>query len=288
MLGFIRFINSRCVEAAGSLINPPKKNSLPELEALASSLRQAREARGLSREALADRLKMGVQQLEALESGNRDRLHEPVFVIAQARRISEVLEVNLDAPIEALRRSRAFHRTPRKPVYEPAQQPSAAPASARRIPRTVPVLLVVVAAVAAVLAALARNGRLPSVELRLGSTALKELSTPTPARNPAPPEQKPARSEAATPQRLKPQPDTLELTARGPSWLEVSTDDGKSLFHGLFSGRQSFPLGGGLRVLAGRPDLVMVQVGAAPPRPLGGVNDVDWRRFAPPPVAPSP
>lgn len=88
----------------------PASASLPELERLGRTLRQAREAQGLSAGDLAARLNMGIEQLEALENGNRERLREAVFVIAQARRIAGSLGVNVDADIEALRSNPSFLR----------------------------------------------------------------------------------------------------------------------------------------------------------------------------------
>lgn len=289
MWATISFIKSRCSVAIGSLTSSTKK-ILPELEALSKSLRQARESRGLSREALAERLKMGVQQLEALETGNRDRLHEPVFVIAQARRIAMVLAVNLDAQIEALRRSKAFRRTSAKPIPEPEQPADPAPHLPRRRIRRTPLLLAAVvtaAAVATAATALVRNGRFS--EVVPGSILpSKPESSGQPVADPLAPEPKPAPADLAVSEPPQPAPDTLSLSARGPSWLEVTTEDGQSLFHGMFRGKQSFPLGRGLRVLAGRPDLVMVRIGAAAPKPLGTVNDVDWIPFTPDRAQPSP
>lgn len=73
----------------------------------------------------------------------------------------------------------------------------------------------------------------------------------------------------------------LELVAGEPSWLEVRQLNGKSLYVGELVGRQRFALGEGLQVLAGRPDLVRVQVGDAPARVLGSVEQVDWQTFKP-------
>jgi hypothetical protein len=36
-----------------------------------------------------------------------------------------------------------------------------------------------------------------------------------------------------------------------------------------------------LEVRAGRPHALLVEVGDAPARPLGGVNDLGWRRISP-------
>jgi hypothetical protein len=71
----------------------------------------------------------------------------------------------------------------------------------------------------------------------------------------------------------------LVLVASGVSWLEVQTVGGRSLFRGNFSGERSFPLGQGLRVLSGRPDLVTVRLGRAKPQRLGSIEQVIWRSF---------
>ena len=72
----------------------------------------------------------------------------------------------------------------------------------------------------------------------------------------------------------------LVLRSQEPSWLEVKAEAGKVLFRGTFSGERRFPLGGGLQVLAGRPDLVQAQLGTAPSRALGPIDQVRWQRFS--------
>jgi cytoskeletal protein RodZ len=76
--------------------------------------------------------------------------------------------------------------------------------------------------------------------------------------------------------------DQLLLRSRGPSWLEVKTETGTTLFRGTFEGERSFPLGGGVVVLAGRPDLVQAQLGSGAAQPLGTIDQVRWRRFKDP------
>jgi cytoskeletal protein RodZ len=73
------------------------------LQELGRSLSAAREARGQSVEELARRLRMGVEQLRALEEADRRRLPEMVFVIAQARRVASSLDLCVDERIDALR-----------------------------------------------------------------------------------------------------------------------------------------------------------------------------------------
>ena len=58
-------------------------------------LREAREKRGFSIAEIAGSLRIGKEQLIALENGNKDLLPEPVFIRAMVRRVAERL--NLDA-----------------------------------------------------------------------------------------------------------------------------------------------------------------------------------------------
>ena len=76
---------------------PPVTESLSpwaeQLRDLGQLLRQSRESQGLQAETVADRLRIGVEQLQALETAELDRLPEPVFVIAQARRVAGALDL---------------------------------------------------------------------------------------------------------------------------------------------------------------------------------------------------
>ena len=74
-------------------------------------------------------------------------------------------------------------------------------------------------------------------------------------------------------------PTALTLQADERSWLEVRDLQGRGVYVGELLGSRKFPLTGGLQVLAGRPDLVRVQVGADPVRVLGRVDQVKWITF---------
>ncbi len=106
----------------------PAGGESPCLAALGRRLRQAREARGLAADALAERLRLGVEQLEALETADRERLPEPVFVIAQARRIATVLQLDISAELQALRTSGELRPGPRPGSPRSWQAADAAPA----------------------------------------------------------------------------------------------------------------------------------------------------------------
>lgn len=266
----------------------------PDLQRLASCLQQARLRRGLSLEVLADRLHMGREQLQSLEDADPNGLPEPVFVIAQARRVASALGVSIDPEIQALRTSLQG----RKPGPPPAEassspvQPQAMAAASRRDNRAAraaarwPLPL----AAAGLLAALSAAGLVGYQRLVApsggGSTAQAPANTPEPAAPPSAPgsvvgepaqAQEPADSGAAASGQLL-------LRAEQPSWLEVRSADGTTLFRGTLDGEQSFPLEADLQVLAGRPDLVEVVPPGQPRRLLGTIEQVRWQRFR----APSP
>lgn len=72
---------------------------------------------------------------------------------------------------------------------------------------------------------------------------------------------------------------TVRLDSREPSWLEVEARDGTSLYFGLLEGNQSFPVGEGLRVRAGRPDLIRISWPGGSERVMGSVEDLNWQEI---------
>ncbi|MCP9926492.1 helix-turn-helix domain-containing protein [Cyanobium sp. CH-040] len=243
----------------------------PALQQLGHRLAEARQACGLSLEEQADRLNMGREQLQALESGNRDVLPEAVFVIAQARRVANSLGIEINAEIEALRSSDGFlaPRPLRQSVPAAQREPARGAADpASRTGRFSPgrPLLLALTALLGLAAALA-------VVWRQGLPLL-----PRPSANRAAPPVRPAPSENATGAAAD-RPAELVLRPSEPSWLEVRSADGRTLFRGTLAAEQRFPLEDELAVLAGRPDLVTVSIGPSEPAPLGPIQDVRWRRF---------
>ena len=73
------------------------------LNLLGTFLREERERRGISSATLAAQLRMGEEQLQALEAGDGPRLPELVFVIAQARRVADALGVDVNPLVAPLK-----------------------------------------------------------------------------------------------------------------------------------------------------------------------------------------
>ena len=71
----------------------------------------------------------------------------------------------------------------------------------------------------------------------------------------------------------------LRLQSSGPSWVEVRGLNGDNLYGAILQGQVLLPLGRGVKVLAGRPDLVRVSVAGERPKVLGRINRIEWVLF---------
>jgi hypothetical protein len=76
-------------------------------------------------------------------------------------------------------------------------------------------------------------------------------------------------------------PGELILMASAPTWLEVHDADDHPLMAETFQGQRRIPLGQGLRLLAGRPDLITIRLPGNPPQRLGSINAVGWQTIKP-------
>lgn len=275
-----------------SIPEPPSPSGDPLLQ-LGRVLREAREAKGLSLEALADQLCMGSDQLKALEEGASDRLPEKVFVVAQTRRVATFLGLEADPLIEQLRRTElgsagghglsvssratapskpaapraALRLTPPTAKSSSSANSRSSTSSARGWVLTFLGALVVVASLGTVAwrqqQALAPGGPASGG----GGTAPPQpaLTPPTPVKS--------ARPGAATPGTKA----VVVLSSPEGSWIAVRNGSGQQLYQGLLKGERRFPADAGLKVLAGRPDLVTVRSGTSPDHRLGAINEVIWR-----------
>lgn len=281
------------------------EESIPELTRLGEQLTRARQGAGLSVDALAERLRMEPRLLEALEQGDHRKLPEGVFIVATARRIAASLNVNVEEAIANVRQSRLMehHAAGRSPSSKEAipdlpQRPPQAPRKPHRQKsshpgrRPIPPWVWPLAALLTALGAAATWLLLAQPPSQSPSPLpSSKLDPVTPALKKAPPKPPAAKPTQGTPppgvSGIAPGEDTLRLQASEPSWLEVRDANGKTLFEGTLSGEKSFPLGRGLEVMAGRPYAVRASIGSAQANPLGGVDDIRWKRFSPQTLSPA-
>lgn len=224
------------------------------LESLGRRLREAREDQGLSLSALAAQLRMGEEQLKALEAADAARLPELVFVIAQSRRVADALGIDATPLLAPLKQATTLAPHPAARAQEVGQRSL----SGWRLRLPIPLLA---AAVLLGAAGVALFSGWPQLR-QLSSSARHSTSNRT--------------LDSATP---KAQVRELRLISPQPSWLEVQNNAGTVLFQGSFQGERRFPLNGGLRVKAGRPDLVQASLGDQPPRVLGPIEKIRWVSF---------
>lgn len=260
----------------------PPSDRAAVLERLGTALRDARNGQGLERAALAARLNMGDEQLMALENADLDRLPEPVFVIAQARRVADALGLDISLLVAPLKQP--------SPVIA-AVSPSVSPITPLRGPRRRPTRRTPSGGrrrALGILALLCGIGA-AGVWAWPQRQALIKVLTPVSATQPGKPAAPPAKPKPVV--RPTAAAGVLTLRSPQPSWLEVRNQADAVLFKGTFKGERAFPLGQGLTVLAGRPDLVQVSLGGSPARPLGSIDQIRWVSFRPataPVKAPTP
>ena len=77
-------------------------NKKSALQTVGEFLREARQGRNLSVEDLSSSLRIGKEQLIALESGDESALPEKVFIRAMVRRIAEKLNIDTSFILEEL------------------------------------------------------------------------------------------------------------------------------------------------------------------------------------------
>lgn len=263
--------------------SPSPLDTVGALQALGAELRSARLERGLSLPDVVARLHLRPEQLEALEAADAADLPEPVYVIAQAQHVGSFLGLDTEPLITPLRTASAASSPRSAPWTKPLvtgppastgtdrfraltqRDSGSAKHNRRRAPAgsfpTGPLLK------GAVLLAALGSGAL---------ILLRDSSGNAPVAAPAS-ERQPAR----TPERPAATATQLVLRSTTPSWMEVRGSDGATLFRGTFSGEKSFPLGGGLDVLAGRPDLVIATLASRPAARLRPIDQVKWHRFGP-------
>ncbi len=128
-------------ELALLVSDSPSPEALSALRCLGQALRQGREGQGLELAVLAARLNMGAEQLEALEEADASRLPEPVFVIAQARRIASSLAINIDGPLQTLRDSGQFQAKPIKVAELTKRSPTRPAQTSGRLAITAAILV---------------------------------------------------------------------------------------------------------------------------------------------------
>jgi len=256
-------------------------------------LREAREAKGASIAEIAGSLRMGQEQLLALENGNKDALPEPVFIRAMVRRVAERLDLDANPLVQQIQV--LSQSIPKKP----SQSKGKASSSKLRIVPVLACLGGLVGITATGLAIVYHNS--PNTFNRIqrsfnnsssgiiswssnksnDSQVESNKSTPfvpqsvvsspaqaLPSTSPTPPENK-----AGIPF------DKFEVSSKEPSWVSIRNAEGDIIFEGTLSEPLSYSSDEHVEIYAGRPDLILISRNGEAPTPLGTIRDVHWHKL---------
>ena len=251
-------------------------------------LSERRLAQGLSQEQLADRMHLGIEQLAALESGDRDKLPEPVFIKAMVRRLSNHLELDADALVASLGTlsdgavSNERVSQQKGPISPPLQPPS------RPEKGAIWLWLVLIGATA--LGALAWVQRAALLELiqqpqsNSASATAKTTTTSKESITNAPDTAFDTAPDTAPEVALVlPSTSEVELANSGPitikskepSWIALRRE-GTIEFEGILEGERIITSPDEIEIYAGRPDLLTVSISDGEPKVLGTISDIKW------------
>ena len=245
------------------------------------TLKTARERHGLSLHQLAEALHMGDEQLQALESGDRNQLAEPVFIRAAVRRVAYKLKVDPEPLILALKdldQSNAAQPSRSTGRAAPTVASTATSSPSQHRPwHGLRLASGGVALLAAITASWTwSQGNWVGRTTATAPSTTNKAVTPEPKadhRNTRPPS--PAAADT-----------TITVVTIKPSWIALRNKQGKMLFEGMIDQEKTVDASNGLEIYAGRPDLVSVKRDGAAGGPLGAIDQVRWYELSATPAPP--
>jgi len=243
------------------------------LQEIGELLRQARVEQGLSCDQLAQSLKMGSEQLQALETGDLERLPEPVFIKAMTRRVASKLGLDSDSLISRLHDVLPAPKTANNPssaaggAVAKSVVSTVSESSKRRVMPWQRLALAALTIGAVTGGAMVVASQRRSVE-HASMKAVTVLKQPT----------------ATPPQPVSPEGKAsgqISITSQEPSWISIRNGEGDVVYEGTLSERKILPADSQLEILPGRPDLVLISHGDDAPKPLGPIDQVRWYKLNP-------
>ena len=213
-------------------------------------LRDAREAQNITARSLAQQLRIGEEQLLALESGNITLLPEEVFIKGMISRVAEKLKIETK-PLLAILVSETS-------LEKEIDLPTQTDAVVRQ--ENIPKLFLYIAFI--ILAILSSWVTISYFHRRL----LKVQDNKVLIKNQKLPSKRVS---------LK----TLKVSAKSPSWIAIRNSEGKVLFEGVLNKSKTYTIKKSLLINAVRPDLIVVyQNSNGPATLLSRIKGSDWRR----------
>lgn len=239
------------------------------LQEIGELLREARVKQDLSCDQLAQSLKMGSEQLQALENGDLEKLPEPVFIKAMTRRVASKLSLDGDALVSRLQVVLPAPETV-KTTGSSISGKTAATGSEQTERSVKPWKRLAMAA----LAVGAVTGGAMVVASQRRSIEPTPITAATQLKQSTARDSQPVQSEQKT-------AESISISSREPSWLSIRNGEGKIIYEGTLSDDKSLPAESDLEIYAGRPDLILISHGGESPRALGPIDQVRWYKLSP-------
>ncbi|WP_307107100.1 helix-turn-helix domain-containing protein [Stenotrophomonas rhizophila] len=254
------------------MIDDQTVNAFDTAAGCGARLRQAREAAGLTLEAVGQQLRMPVQVVKSLEAEQWDRLGAPVFVRGQLKSYARLLKVDLGDVLDQAHIG---------PVVPPQLVSHTHTPRARRIAESLGrrALYVGITAVLAVPVWFATRGHFDSASTTPNTASLDVIPAAVPVAGTAPAAQAapvvtpaPSTAQAAPylasltpvprPTAAAPAPaGALSLQFKGDSWVDIAAPDGSTVEKALIKSGETrtFSPGQVARMVLGNASAVEVQ-----------------------------
>jgi cytoskeletal protein RodZ len=229
-------------------------------------LRSARESQGLTLSDIAQRTRIPLRHLEAVEDGNFQALPSITYAMGFGRSYARAIGVDETEVARALRAELAVSYQPREPLrdLEPIDGQVRGPSSG----------VVVVAAAVAIMVLLIVGLYFGTTLFRKDDPVTSPQATVAGDLGMLPPAQNTNRPAAAAAQPGTPPAGTggqVSLTATGPAWVRIFDDTGTLVNKEMAAGeRYDVPTTAkNPQIRTGRPDLITVTLNGSTIPPIG-------------------
>lgn len=247
---------------------PDRPASSPETGP-GAMLASLREEHKLAIADVAQRLKYGARQIEALESEEFDKLPGATFVRGMVRSYAKLLDADPQPLLDALDR----RYVPGEVDLDLRSKGTPFAPSSRGSTWAYLGLSVLVFVVIAGVLYEWRTGALPRVQFGQAAAPQPQRTVPAPVETPAaPPEAPTAAASAPQPAEAPPREGRIQLQFGSQSWVEIRDEDGRTLMSQLHAP-------GSRSVVVGRPPLSLVIGNAADVRLVYNDKPVDLKPY---------
>ncbi len=226
---------------------------------IGSILRKARESKGISTRDLSKSLRIGEEQLIALENGEENLLPEPVYIQAMIRRISEKLQLSPEELILMFQPKVPISKEELKitgPNYNRQISFSKATKDLHKVKLSLGIICLI----------------LLGLFIKQSNLDIKKLSPINHSY-----QKKEFGTEEEIPSLTK--AIGIQIQSTKPSKIKIISMDGKILFNGILRRSLSYPPNQKLDIYANRPDLIRIKIEGRKPYKLGKRKDLVWYRL---------